>query len=576
VNNKSTTNLSGALNVGVVTGNVDVNAATILNGTLNVVGAAQVGDLKATGKTELGDISAETLDVSEASSLAGVTSIEGINTITGTNTFTGTNNIGTMSDVTDVKGKLTITSNEQIKITSTLSGEDTNINSHPVLIEGGSQGLAIKVNRSRENSTNFITFFDSVGNKSWGRIEGEKESEFTNNADYNLDMKGLQMDVDMGTFDIVYAAAGLANALADLVAASSSSTPCAGFGFCVTVPIPSLIIKAVLNVVITGIQLGTTTAEAVHSVNNKVWYEKNKKDFQGVTYASGAGDYAEYLLRSDLNESISYGDIVGVNGGQVSKNTEKAERMMVVSHKPIVLGNMPQADKEADYEKIAFMGQVPVKVFGAVKIGDYIIPSGKNDGIGIAISPTKITSKNIRNIVGISWSTVNSILGINMVNIAVGLNTNDNNPIIEKLESQVKKQSIDIKHLEEQLAEILVNILRLEKGENIPGTNKLSTPKEPKVVQEENNRGHRKYEIVESKDTDIIYFDLTKQDLEDALAKAEVSMRESGIYEANKEVLERIKSDPDFKNEFLNELDNKLQKVIHYHKDIDAKAGKKK
>lgn len=570
VNNKSTTTLTGDLNVGEVTGNADNDAATILNGSLNVVGLTTVTDLKATGEADFNELNTNTLSVLESSSLMGVTSIAG------TNTITGENNIGTMLDSTFVKGKLTIASNEQIKITSTLIGSDIDINSHPVLIEGGSQGLAIKVDRSRSNQTNFITFFDSNRDESWGRIEGETISEFDNNDDYNFDQNSLKYDIADGVLDVVFAGFDVYAALTGTAMAVSSSTGCAGFGACVTVPIPSMIVKYSLESVVAGIQVATTAVSAGIAISNKVTYDKNKNKNQGVTYASGAGDYAEYLLRADLNESISYGDIVGVNGGSVSKNTDKAERMMVVSYKPIVLGNMPQANKEDDYEKIAFMGQVPVKVFGAVKIGDYILPSGKNDGVGIAISPINMTSKNIRNIVGISWSTVKSIFGINMVNVAVGLNTNDNNPIIEKLESQVKKQSNDIKYLQEQLAEILVNISRLKKGENIAETIEPSATNETKEVKDENNHGHRKYEVVASQDSDIIYFDLTRQDLADALAKAEVSMRENGLYVANKEVLERIKSDSKFKNNFLNQLENKMQKAIHFHKDIDAKAGKKK
>ena len=85
------------------------------------------------------------------------------------------------------------------------------------------------------------------------------------------------------------------------------------------------------------------------------------------------------------------------------------------------------------------MGQVPVKVFGKVNIGDYIIPSGKNDGIGMAISPLQLSTEHIEKIVGIAWSASVNVFGFNMVNVVVGLNTNDNNPIIQKLEKQNPK-----------------------------------------------------------------------------------------------------------------------------------------
>ncbi|MDZ7765197.1 MAG: hypothetical protein U5K00_12340 [Melioribacteraceae bacterium] len=85
-----------------------------------------------------------------------------------------------------------------------------------------------------------------------------------------------------------------------------------------------------------------------------------------------------------MNEEISSGDIVGINGGKISKNTSRAEYISVVSTSPIILGNMPIKEIETHFEKVAFMGQVPVKVIGIVKTGDYILPSGLNDGVGIA------------------------------------------------------------------------------------------------------------------------------------------------------------------------------------------------
>ena len=148
----------------------------------------------------------------------------------------------------------------------------------------------------------------------------------------------------------------------------------------------------------------------------------------GVTYASGAGDYAEWLERSDPKEEINVAEIVGVKGGKVSKKTDAADHVLVTSFKPIVLGNMPASDKQKLYEKVAFMGQTLVKVRGGVQKGDYILPSGLNDGVGIAISPhIKITPDRLAQIVGVVWSddAVVTRGDIRMVNIAVGLRSSE-------------------------------------------------------------------------------------------------------------------------------------------------------
>ncbi|MBL0109617.1 MAG: hypothetical protein IPP42_01615 [Saprospiraceae bacterium] len=68
------------------------------------------------------------------------------------------------------------------------------------------------------------------------------------------------------------------------------------------------------------------------------------------------------------------------------------------------------------------MGQVPVTVFGTVNLGDYIIPNGRNNGVGYAVAPKDIKSDEIKNIVGIAWSTSEDPLRMNLVNVAVGLN----------------------------------------------------------------------------------------------------------------------------------------------------------
>jgi hypothetical protein len=77
------------------------------------------------------------------------------------------------------------------------------------------------------------------------------------------------------------------------------------------------------------------------------------------------------------------GDIVGAPA-ETAGDTG-AERMMVVSSHPIVLGNMPEPGKERLYEKVAFLGQVNVKVIGVVEAGDYIVATGRHDGCAMAV-----------------------------------------------------------------------------------------------------------------------------------------------------------------------------------------------
>ncbi len=183
----------------------------------------------------------------------------------------------------------------------------------------------------------------------------------------------------------------------------------------------------------------------------------------GVTYESGSGDYAEWLERMDPAQEMHAGDIVGVFGGKISTTTKGADQVLVISYRPIVLGNMPERDHDL-YEKVAFMGQVPVKVVGPVKKGDYIVPTGAEDGSGKAVSPDTITAEQLNKVVGVSWADSDES-GLKYVKIIVGLGTNayakvfaDQSSQIAQLEADVaamKAQTKRVAALEAQLAKVM-------------------------------------------------------------------------------------------------------------------------
>jgi hypothetical protein len=143
----------------------------------------------------------------------------------------------------------------------------------------------------------------------------------------------------------------------------------------------------------------------------------------GVVFGAAGSDYAEWLPRLEEQEQIEAGDIVGVFGGRVSLQTTGAQHIMAISSQPIVLGNMPEPAAQHLYERVAFLGQAPVKVRGLVRAGDYIVPSGLDDGTGIAITPHAMTLAHYQQIVGRAWETSNQD-GVRKINVAVGLESN--------------------------------------------------------------------------------------------------------------------------------------------------------
>jgi hypothetical protein len=174
----------------------------------------------------------------------------------------------------------------------------------------------------------------------------------------------------------------------------------------------------------------------------------------GVEYASGHGDYAEWLERTDPYEMISAGDIVGVKGGKVTKDLKDAEQILAVSHNPIVLGNAPSKDREPLGNKIAFTGQVPVKVVGPVNMGDYIIAQENMLGYGKAVSPADLKTEDLRLAVGRSWET-NLNEGPKMVNTLIGVDNGDYIKIMKESQDKIEVLEDRMKSMEEKLNDIL-------------------------------------------------------------------------------------------------------------------------
>jgi hypothetical protein len=94
---------------------------------------------------------------------------------------------------------------------------------------------------------------------------------------------------------------------------------------------------------------------------------------------------------------------------------------MVISTAPIVVGNQPHCedDEHNGYEKVAFIGQAPVKVLGPVAEGDFIIPSGLKDGTGVGVSPEAITSEQFAQVIGQALESSEEP-GLNLVNAVIG------------------------------------------------------------------------------------------------------------------------------------------------------------
>ncbi len=181
---------------------------------------------------------------------------------------------------------------------------------------------------------------------------------------------------------------------------------------------------------------------------------EGNQEGKGVRFKTGGADYAEYLEKIDTSEVIERGDIVGVFNGKISKSTIGAQQFMVRSSGAAVAGNWPGED-QLNYELISFFGQVYVKVIGRVESGDFIIPSGRHDGTGIAVSIDELTLDQKQIIVGRAWAE-SSDEEEKLILCAVGLNFSlagfDQEMVaIESLRNAVNRLSDENRELATQL-----------------------------------------------------------------------------------------------------------------------------
>lgn len=120
---------------------------------------------------------------------------------------------------------------------------------------------------------------------------------------------------------------------------------------------------------------------------------------------SGGADFAECLPRGAGVAAIGPGRIVGVRGGHISLMTRDAEALLVTTDRAVVVGNAPASGAEQDWEHVALVGQVPIFIDGPVTAGDFIVPSGRDDGCGRAVAADAIGPALAPQVVGRAWES---------------------------------------------------------------------------------------------------------------------------------------------------------------------------
>jgi len=459
---------SGAL---VVTGGLGVGKSLRIGQDLTVSGASSfAGPMTSTGAGDFGS-----LNVTGAGTVGGPLTLGSNLAVAAGATVGGALAAKKLTAGTDgmvSNGPNTMNGTLLVEATST-TGDKNLESSYPLRVKGSTQGVLIEVSGAAAGTPNksnqFLSFRDALSHAEHGRISGLTELENKAGEQYKWEKASLDIQIALSALDIGTAAGNIA-------AAISSATACVGFGACVTTPIPSLIVMSIAEAV-------TVALGAVQTAGDLTAWDSLQSKLTmggGVTYSSAAADYAEWLPKADPEERIFPGDVVGVRFGHVSKRTSDAEMLMVASTRPLVLGNTPPEGREAEYLKVAFLGQVPVKVFGDVALGDYLVPSGNDNGYAIARRPQDLTAADLARLVGVAWEASESN-GLGYVNTAVGLDRASVGQVATRQETRIREQADEIAELRRQIRDTNHALARLVPGfdDAMNGTSQASTATVP-------------------------------------------------------------------------------------------------
>ena len=115
----------------------------------------------------------------------------------------------------------------------------------------------------------------------------------------------------------------------------------------------------------------------------------------GAYLNSTAGDFAEWHPRLPTERPLEEGDVVALcepppgakyDRSYITLTTRGASQLGVISRRAIMTGSFPGVDAQTEFDTVAYCGRVPVKVIGGAQVGDYLVPSGREDGTAVGKS----------------------------------------------------------------------------------------------------------------------------------------------------------------------------------------------
>jgi hypothetical protein len=209
---------------------------------------------------------------------------------------------------------------------------------------------------------------------------------------------------------------------------------------------------------------------------------------------------------------------------------------------------------------------------GNVEIGDYILPSGLNNGLGKAVHPADMKAEDYARIVGVAWSSSKG-KSYSKINVAIGLNANDISRVVTEQTALIKQQGEAIALLKQQMNETHEMLAKLVSGYKNP-----APMQEVTINNVTGKNDHPEFDITTSGTTtikkdhsDVVYFDVTHSQVQAMFDMAEKIFVENGGDVTKHPFWSKIKSDPSYKEATMQQLESKFKQAVHSHKNVNAK-----
>jgi len=252
---------------------------------------------------------------------------------------------------------------------------------------------------------------------------------------------------------------GGANTLTDHVAAISNTEPSDGFNHVMALEMPNISGPAEGNNFLTFLD-STGPIGAIEGSSG------------GIKLDTAAGDFAEYFPLADPETDTEAGTVLGLESGELVADADGAEAALVVTRDAAITGKNPDAGEGSpdDHECVALLGQVPVKVAGAVDAGNLLVAAG--DGRAESASGADPSAADAP-VVGRALESVAATdSGSRTVEAFVGrastAGSDDEN--VEQLRAELARKEETIEQLEDRLDDLEAAVEQLASGNPRPAS----------------------------------------------------------------------------------------------------------